>query len=63
MLAGEFKVADDPVAARAAEIASVPLGRLGVPGDIAAVVAFLASDAAGFVTGAAWPVDGGKTAR
>jgi NAD(P)-dependent dehydrogenase (short-subunit alcohol dehydrogenase family) len=63
MLAGEFTVADDPVAARAAEIASVPLGRLGVPGDIAAVVAFLASDAAGFVTGAAWPVDGGKTAR
>jgi NAD(P)-dependent dehydrogenase (short-subunit alcohol dehydrogenase family) len=63
MLAGEFKLADDPVAARAGEIASVPLGRLGVPGDIAGVVAFLASDAAGFVTGAAWPVDGGKTAR
>jgi NAD(P)-dependent dehydrogenase (short-subunit alcohol dehydrogenase family) len=63
MLAGEFRLADDPVAARAGEIASVPLGRLGVPGDIAGVVAFLASDAAGFVTGAAWPVDGGKTAR
>ena len=63
MLASEFKVADDPVAARAGEIASVPLGRLGVPGDIAAVVAFLAGDASGFVTGAAWPVDGGKTAR
>jgi NAD(P)-dependent dehydrogenase (short-subunit alcohol dehydrogenase family) len=63
MLAGEFRVADDPVAARIGEIASVPLGRLGVPGDIASVVAFLASDAAGFVTGAAWPVDGGKTAR
>jgi NAD(P)-dependent dehydrogenase (short-subunit alcohol dehydrogenase family) len=63
MLAGEFKVADDPIAARAGEIASVPLGRLGVPADIAGVVAFLASDAAGFVTGATWPVDGGKTAR
>jgi NAD(P)-dependent dehydrogenase (short-subunit alcohol dehydrogenase family) len=63
MLAGEFMLADDPVAARAGEIASVPLGRLGMPGDIAGVVAFLASDAAGFVTGAAWPVDGGKTAR
>ncbi len=63
MLAGEFKLADDPVAARVGEIASVPLGRLGVPGDIAGVVAFLAGDAAGFVTGAAWPVDGGKTAR
>ena len=63
MLAGEFKLADDPVAARAGEIASVPLGRLGAPGDIAGVVAFLAGDAAGFVTGAAWQVDGGKTAR
>ena len=63
MLAGEFEVADDPVAARAGEVATVPLGRLGVPRDIASVVAFLASDAAGFVTGAAWPVDGGKTAR
>ena len=63
MLAGEFELADDPDAARAGEIASVPLGRLGLPGDIAGVVAFLASDAAGYVTGAAWPVDGGKTAR
>src|ERR1700733_3885037 len=63
MLAGEFALADDPVAARAGEIATVPLGRLGVPRDIAGVVAFLAGDAAGFVTGAAWPVDGGKTAR
>jgi NAD(P)-dependent dehydrogenase (short-subunit alcohol dehydrogenase family) len=63
MLAAEFDLADDPVAARAGEIATIPLGRLGVPRDIAGVVAFLASDAAGFVTGAAWPVDGGKTAR
>jgi NAD(P)-dependent dehydrogenase (short-subunit alcohol dehydrogenase family) len=63
LLAGEFALADDPVAARAGEIATVPLGRLGVPRDIAGVVAFLAGDAAGFVTGAAWPVDGGKTAR
>jgi NAD(P)-dependent dehydrogenase (short-subunit alcohol dehydrogenase family) len=63
MLAGEFALADDPVAARAGEMATVPLGRLGVPHDIAGVVAFLAGDAAGFVTGAAWPVDGGKTAR
>jgi NAD(P)-dependent dehydrogenase (short-subunit alcohol dehydrogenase family) len=63
MLAGEFKLADDPVVARACEIATVPLGRLGMPSDIASVVGFLASDAASFVTGAAWPVDGGKTAR
>jgi NAD(P)-dependent dehydrogenase (short-subunit alcohol dehydrogenase family) len=63
LLASEFALAEDSVAARAGEIATVPLGRLGVPRDIAGVVAFLASDAAGFVTGAAWPVDGGKTAR
>lgn len=63
LLAGEFALADDPVAARAGEIATVPLGRLGAPRDIAGVVAFLAGDAAGFVTGAVWPVDGGKTAR
>jgi len=63
MLAGEFALAEDPEVARAGEIATVPLGRLGQPRDIAGVVAFLASDAAAFVTGAAWPVDGGKTAR
>ncbi len=63
MLAGEFATASDPDRARANEIATVPLGRLGAPRDIAAVVAFLASEAAGFVTGATWPVDGGKTAR
>jgi NAD(P)-dependent dehydrogenase (short-subunit alcohol dehydrogenase family) len=63
LLAGEFELADDPAVARAGEIETVPLGRLGVPRDIAGVVAFLAGDAAGFVTGAVWPVDGGKTAR
>ncbi|HTV52861.1 MAG TPA: SDR family oxidoreductase [Steroidobacteraceae bacterium] len=63
MLRAEFGSDADPVAARAGEIATVPLGRLGEAAEIASVVAFLASDAAGFVTGAAWSVDGGKTAR
>ncbi len=39
-----------------------PLGRIGQPGDVAGVVAFLASDDAAFVTGASLLVDGGRTA-
>jgi 3-oxoacyl-[acyl-carrier protein] reductase len=37
----------------------IPLGRLGSVGDIAGTVEFLASDAAGYITGAVIPVDGG----
>jgi NAD(P)-dependent dehydrogenase (short-subunit alcohol dehydrogenase family) len=47
---------DEPAAAR-----MHPLGRLGTPEDVAAAIVFLASDAAGWITGVTLPVDGGLT--
>lgn len=54
--------ADDPAAARAALVARQPLGRLGLPREIACAVMYLASDEAGFVTGTDLVIDGGLTA-
>jgi NAD(P)-dependent dehydrogenase (short-subunit alcohol dehydrogenase family) len=42
-------------------ITSVPFGRRGTPEEVANVYVFLASDAASFVNGAMWMVDGGLT--
>lgn len=54
--------ASDPDAARAELVARQPLGRLGRPEEIATAIAYLASDDAEFVTGAAWVIDGGVVA-
>jgi 3-oxoacyl-[acyl-carrier protein] reductase len=45
--------------AKAALFAQIPLGRLGTPQDIANLVTFLASDAAAYITGQTFVVDGG----
>jgi len=47
---------------KAALAAGVPARRLGTPEDIAAMIVFLASDKADFVTGQIIGVNGGKTA-
>ena len=44
---------------RAERVAKIPIGRMGTPEEVGDVVAFLASERCGFVTGAAWHVDGG----
>ena len=49
--------------ARRQVIDRVPIGRMGTPTDIAKGIVFLASDDAGFMTGAGLVVDGGLTAQ
>lgn len=43
--------------------AGIPLGRVGTPDDVAALIAFLLSEEAAYVTGATYQIDGGKHMR
>jgi NAD(P)-dependent dehydrogenase (short-subunit alcohol dehydrogenase family) len=54
---------NDVDAARQTALSTHPIGRLGTPTDIAKGIVFLASDDAGFITGAGLVVDGGLTAQ
>jgi 3-oxoacyl-[acyl-carrier protein] reductase len=58
-LTAEFMGGDSPEL-RARFVATIPLGRMSLPKDIAAAALFLASDEAEFLTGVALEVDGGR---
>lgn len=56
----DFLPGDDTPEARAQFVASIPLGRMSTPEDVAASCLFLASDDAEFLTGICLEVDGGR---
>ena len=58
---GDFMGVPDTPENRARFIATIPMGRLSVPKDIANAAVFLASEEASFLTGLELPVDGGRT--
>ena len=61
MLDREFDRDVDPVGAKAAGIATIPIARLGQPEEIAKVALYLASEAPAYLHGTSIIVDGGKT--
>ena len=62
-MTADFMGVEDTPENRVRFLATIPLGRLSQPEDIAAAALFLASDEAAFITGVVIPVDGGQSAR
>lgn len=52
----------DPTESRREAAEESPVGRIGTPEEVAQLVAYVSSEKAGYITGAAIPIDGGNTA-
>jgi NAD(P)-dependent dehydrogenase (short-subunit alcohol dehydrogenase family) len=62
LIKGLFEAGAEGEAARRARIATIPLGRMGRPEDVAELAVYLASKESSWVTGVAIPLDGGMSA-
>jgi NAD(P)-dependent dehydrogenase (short-subunit alcohol dehydrogenase family) len=62
LVKGVFNESEQGQALRKARIATIPLGRIGQPEDVAEMAVFLASEESSWLTGATIPLDGGLTA-
>ena len=62
LVKGVFDQSEQGQALRKARVATIPLGRIGQPADVAETAVFLASEESSWLTGTAIPLDGGVTA-
>jgi len=62
LVQGVFDQSEQGQALRKARVATIPLGRIGQPVDVAEMAVFLASEESSWLTGTAIPLDGGVTA-
>ncbi len=62
LVRGVFDESKRGQALRKERIATIPLGRIGQPADVAEMAVFLASEESSWLTGAAIPLDGGISA-